>query len=131
MKPILIGVTVAVLLAVGVRAYDGFFNPLAVGSIFSAPTTASLTCYPIDSGYHLAAANATRADILATFVKTEAGKDVSVCFLRPASMGTEWERIPTAPIPEDSPTPQPCPGFPNPPYPGMECQRDGGWRFPL
>jgi hypothetical protein len=119
MKRIIIASTLVLATAASAAAYGGFFSPGAVGTVIPAPATAYLTCYAVDSGYTLAAANTSREDILATFVaKDVAGITNSVCFLRPPTQTGEWHvALPQPPQPTGPPAPPPpapnaCSGFP-------------------
>jgi hypothetical protein len=122
-------VVVLALAAASVAAYGVFFTEFAIGTVYPAPATASLTCYPVDSGYQLVSANNLRADILATFVKHDAGKQTGICFLRPALANPDWNVLPPAPVtPPAPPAPKlSCPDYPTPPFPGAVCHPDGGW----
>jgi hypothetical protein len=74
-------VIVLIAAASATYAYGPSFYESALGTVVPAPATAQVSCYPMEAGYVLAAANTSRADILATFVKQDATGS-TVCFLR-------------------------------------------------
>jgi len=122
MKRALLVVGFVGLSGLAVAAYGDF------STVFPLYASAGLTCYAVTDGYSVAAVNATRDDILATFVKKDAsGHDTSVCFLRPPTADPNWVHVQPVQPPTQS-QPASCPGYPTAPFPGAVCHDDGGWR---
>lgn len=69
----------------GVLAYNGYLS-----TIYPLFATAGETCYALEPGQRVIGVG-NRPDYLAVTIKTEAGKDVAICFLRPPVSNPNWE----------------------------------------